>query len=778
MTANPLSFPTPAAIPIAAVYPSFTLQAALGGSFRGTLINESFNVATWPVADWIYPGAIMHDIGPHGFHGRWFGSGVTPAVPFDIVPEGLLGANMTGFGWGEVPSEPSPDPNFNLSLAGGDVDVSCIVQHVVADGGPERAIVAKQDGNSLGNGYHLCTNGLGHVKFYAAAGGVQVVQMEALQNLADGHVHVITAHYLPSAHRARIYIDGVMVIENTTGGVELPITSGPLRVGLFSGDATADGSGFKGTIGYVSIGREGDESLNARLMATLVWTDITADVRTGPNPIQLRMGIPGNGPGDRVATTGTLAFALDNGKPIPGSHPYGYYTPGHSNVRTGWRLGVPILWTLHYSGVPYPTFHGRLAEVRPEPGVRGTRHVDCTVTDWMDVAAGSPLSAMQPQINKTSAQVLQAAIAQSAGRTPMSLDFHPSTGFYPYAGDTGEGEADSMLTEIGRIAMSEDGFIYIRNAGQLTFEGHGERVWKAVAAVFSETMSGLEVLYSLQQFINIVRVTYTPRRVSPSNTAVLYALDISTQPQLIKAGETRIIEGGYVDPANEAERVGAAELQPFTAGVDYLFTRNADGSGGDLTANLDVSSNLGGNSFRVTLSNPSSVDGYLHLTSTVGIQIRGRAIYHYKPVLEERRDGASVRERGPRTLAIELPYQTNPQMAAQIATDALALYNREDALPSSITIQGNRNSQLMGNVMFLQPGDKIGIGEGMTGVTPVQGFVIQEKQLTYQGGHLITATYSLARATPFSTAIPARLGIMRLGTSRLNFLGGVTRTGT
>src|SRR5262245_12389565 len=151
---SPLSLPAPAPATVDLVKPTFTLEAALGGSFRGNLINESYNVATWPVSDWAYDGAPMHDISGHGFNGTWHGSGVTPGVAFTDVPEGLLGGNFTGYGWGQVESEASPDPNFNLSLAGGDVDLACVIQHYVATS-TERCLVAKQDGNSLGNGYHL-----------------------------------------------------------------------------------------------------------------------------------------------------------------------------------------------------------------------------------------------------------------------------------------------------------------------------------------------------------------------------------------------------------------------------------------------------------------------------------------------------------------------------------------------------------------------------------------------------------------------------------------------
>jgi len=763
MTGNPLS--TAAALEVAIVRPSFKLEAGLGGSFRNNLINESYNVATWPSADFTaFGGVPMRDISGNGFHGTWNGSGVTPGVPFD-VPEGLLGGNFTGFGYGQVPTEASPDPHFNLSLAGGDVDIACIVKDVQSTP-TEMCIVAKQQGNSVSTGYHVAVQN-GHVKFFVSVANIQQVNFESPGSIADGHQHIITCHYLIGPKIAYIFIDGVQVASQAHTGLELGLTTGPLRVGLFSADAVGDNSGFKGTLGYVSIGREGDITLNARLMATLVWSDLTDDVRIGPNPMQSRIGISGTGPNDHVATSGTFNFTLDNSAR---KHVNGFYTPGHAGVRTGWELGVPIRWTTTFAGTSYHQFRGRLATVTPLPGIRAGKYVDCQATDWLDVAAGSPLSAMPPQVNQRSDKVLLAAIAMSQGRTPIdALSIHEGQGVFSFAADVADGEGDTILTEIGRVTTSEDGFTYIRSDGTLVFESHGERPTRAISASFNENMSGLEITFSLQQFYNVVRVFYTPRALGVSG--ILYTLDISQQPQQILAGETRIIEGGYVDPNNKAERVGGANIAPFTPNTDYKFTQNSDGSGSDLTLNLDVQADLGGNSFRLTLTNPSSVDGFLHLTSTVGLQIRGTPILFYSQALEERRNSQSVRERGPRTLSITLPYESRPSRVAQIADDYAALYGREAPRPTSMTVHGNRNATMLTQVLKLQPGDKITVAETMTGVTTLDGFIIHEKSLTYQGGHIVSGTFSLAPASAGQNLLKARLNVMRLGISRLNYVG-------
>jgi hypothetical protein len=100
----------------------------------------------------------------------------------------------------------------------------------------------------------------------------------------------------------------------------------------------------------------------------------------------------------------------------------------------------------------------------------------------------------------------------------------------------------------------------------------------------------------------------------------------------------------------------------------------------------------------------------------------------------------------------------------------LALFNREDATPTQVVLHANRNLQLLRECLRLVIGDKIALVEGMTGMNALQNFIIHEKQLLYEGGHLVTATFTLAHANPFVpvTCVPARLNVMRLGTSRLN----------
>ena len=74
------------------------------------------------------------------------------------------------------------------------------------------------------------------------------------------------------------------------------------------------------------------------------WTDLGTDVLV---PITARYGIDGNGPADSIASSGELAFDLDNSAQNSGAT-LGYYSPIHASVRSGWTFGIQIRCVIHY----------------------------------------------------------------------------------------------------------------------------------------------------------------------------------------------------------------------------------------------------------------------------------------------------------------------------------------------------------------------------------------------------------------------------------------------
>jgi hypothetical protein len=80
--------------------------------------------------------------------------------------------------------------------------------------------------------------------------------------------------------------------------------------------------------------------------AGLGWTDVTGDVRSEMGVVA-SWGIKGVTASDRLASTGTLTFTMNNG-PTNSGHKIGYYSPDNSNVRTGFRVGMRVRLVLTY----------------------------------------------------------------------------------------------------------------------------------------------------------------------------------------------------------------------------------------------------------------------------------------------------------------------------------------------------------------------------------------------------------------------------------------------
>lgn len=86
---------------------------------------------------------------------------------------------------------------------------------------------------------------------------------------------------------------------------------------------------------------------------------------------------------------------------------------------------------------------------------------------------------------------------------------------------------------------------------------------------------------------------------------------------------------------------------------DYLLNTADDGSGTDLSDNLQIAVEYAADSANyVTLKNNSGSDGYL-----IHLQARGRGVYLYDPIEETVKDATSIAANGYQTLNISQPYQ-------------------------------------------------------------------------------------------------------------------------
>src|SRR5882672_7901035 len=110
------------------------------------------------------------------------------------------------------------------------------------------------------------------------------------------------------------------------------------------------------------------------------WTIVSRDLMDEES---VSFGLPGNGPRDRVASTGELTFTLDNSS----SNSVGLegaYSPDHVNCRAGFREGIRVKYSQVARGEKIVLHVGTIDSIQPDPdALNGSFAVHCVSVDYM-----------------------------------------------------------------------------------------------------------------------------------------------------------------------------------------------------------------------------------------------------------------------------------------------------------------------------------------------------------------------------------------------------------
>src|SRR3990167_422993 len=189
------------------------------------------------------------------------------------------------------------------------------------------------------------------------------------------------------------------------------------------------------------------------------WTAVTADLRLNPNPV-CTYGIGGNGPTDRMASTGSLAFGIDNSEGNSVGL-VGYYSPGHANVRSGFELGIKVRLSLARAGTTYYKFVGRIVAINPVPGASGPRITLCSAVDWMDESARYKLTGIATQTIQRSDELID-TIETAMVKGAEATSYDAAQLEYLYALDDVRDEDTTALSALNRCVMSDLGILVLR----------------------------------------------------------------------------------------------------------------------------------------------------------------------------------------------------------------------------------------------------------------------------------------------------------------------------
>ncbi len=364
------------------------------------------------------------------------------------------------------------------------------------------------------------------------------------------------------------------------------------------------------------------------------WVDVTKDVIK--DGVRAKYGIMGHGPKDRVGQTGTLNFSLRNDAGSSGCA-LGYYSPDSANIRDGFELGKGVRLVLTYSGSTRYKWTGRLDTVRPMPGRYKDRKTQCTALDWLNIA-GKTKTALQTVQFNVSADTGIAALVSAMSNLPTSCTLAVGQDIFPTIFDSSRDEKTATRTELGKLVMSELGYLYIKGndsgGGELVFEDRHQRAkYGDSIATISGSMLSLDPNRAVKNIFNKVKVEVNPREIDVA-ASVLYTLQSIPK---VPASGSLVIEGRYTDPIQRGTlRIGGASMITPASLTDYAMYAASDGSGACLTGNFIVATCYGGNTVRYEVTN-GGAEGYITL-----LQARGVAIAVKEPSISEQSDAISI----------------------------------------------------------------------------------------------------------------------------------------
>ena len=479
--------------------------------------------------------------------------------------------------------------------------------------------------------------------------------------------------------------------------------------------------------------------------AGMGWTDLSADVQLGVQPIVFEYGIKGGGPLDRVASIGTMTWSMNNSA-RNSSGLLGRYTPGHANCLTNWELGIAVRLKIVYGGVTYYKFRGSIVSMQPDAGINRRRAVQCVAHDWMDDASLSLVKDTQIQLNNRSDELVDTVVTNCVGRSPAATSYATGQSTFAYAMDNMRDEKTLALRALTDIVLAEVGYLYVKGdsvqGGTLKFEDRHARPLATNAGTFDSTMFDISAARSRENIINHVFVIVHPRKVDAAATTVIYSLaDTSSEVPSLLPGETKALTVLFRGDNNRFVRVGADSVVTPVAATDYVGNSQADGGGSNLTSSLGLSFSYSSNSATIVWTN-NHASSTIYLTT---MQVRGKAVQDRYELGVESTAAASVTKYGERDLTYDMIFEDSTGLAKGVADWIVALYGSARMVVSEIMIKSTRNATLLTQALAREPGDKITLSEGMTGITAVAYFINGVKG-TYSAGGLLDVSWVLAPA--------------------------------
>jgi hypothetical protein len=475
------------------------------------------------------------------------------------------------------------------------------------------------------------------------------------------------------------------------------------------------------------------------------WTDVSEDVLR-PDNISVSYGIREQSPLARTASTGTMFFSLDNSE-INSAGLIGYYSPGHINCRTGFKVGITVRLSIEYDGKTHPKFYGRIPEkgIRITTGTSGTKKVYVEVRDFMEQCSITDIETPDFVENKTSAEIQELVIANQDIK-PLATQYNTCEETFSTGFDTVKSTTKSIV-EMNKANLAELGYSYVKhdinNYEIFTVDGRMTRTntpstttvpmpTETTGYVLQE--NGFKII--LENGLGFIKLNAgtpisfediaLPGEIQNGNNLYNYIQGIAYPRQVgtvaevlfktntalpINAGETVPLKGTYTDPLNQTNSISAkAMLPPGTA--DYWMNSNRDKTGADLTANFNIGTPLFyANNVIYSVTNTGTANAYAY------VQAQGTAVRVYDPVISFVSDATSIATHGKHTLNLDMKLQDDPTVATAFITTMLSQYKDPVTRAEVLPYCANRSPELLAAFLYLDIGARFTAVEYVSGIS-------------------------------------------------------------
>jgi hypothetical protein len=276
-------------------------------------------------------------------------------------------------------------------------------------------------------------------------------------------------------------------------------------------------------------------------------------------------------------------------------------------------------------------------------------------------------------MTSTTANAVITQIISNMTVQPEATDFDTGSSTFPYVLDDERDEKTTIMQVLQKLMQSEWGRFYRRGdtstGEELVFENRQHRIDEKTVSTDFDTASDTSLkidkaIYEVDNLYNIIRSKVYPREIDAAATTVLGQ---SRNAFSVGAGATFTTKLYYRDPDTGERISGIEQVTPLVSTTDYLANANEDGSGADLTSNISIVTDAGGNAAECAITNNGGTLAYI-----TKLQIRGKGVYRYDPMEYEAIDTDSQTLYGDRVLPYDMAYEDDVTVAKDIADVILA----------------------------------------------------------------------------------------------------------